>query len=242
MLNELENNTFTQEPTQPTKPEATDLAKEQNFRAMRERAEAAERGRQEAERRSSELERIIRSNMSSNQPSQKLQIADDDDDLGISDDSYIEGKDFKRYVKTLKQEVRSTRKQQEETHQMYALSLAELKLNSKYNDFSKVVNDDSLNRLKNEKPPVYRSIMSNPDIAERGETAYEFLKNDSSIDIYANENKRLEENRKKPGSAATTDAQVADTPLARIGDYDRRVLSKQQKEDIMRRVQQYKNS
>jgi hypothetical protein len=242
MLNEMETNTYSQEAQVETKPEQqpTESAKEQNFRAMRERAEAAERARLDAEKRANELEQILRSNMyNQNQPSQKIQI--EDDDIGISDDSFIEGKDYKKHYRALKKQNDENKKKLDEMHYRYEVSLAEIKAKAKYNDFDTVVNEENLLRLQKSKPAVYKSIMSNPDISDRCDAAYDFLKYGmGSQDVYAQENRKIEENKVKPRSAASSDAQTADTPLARLGDYDRRVLTKEQRDEIMKRVNQYK--
>ena len=99
----------TAETAQPAQQNvAQDSQKEANMRILRERAESAER-------RALELERMVQMNMSQNQQqSNKMQIADEDDDFDLSDDTYIEGKHLKKYVRSLKQELKNTKKQFEE--------------------------------------------------------------------------------------------------------------------------------
>jgi len=235
MLDELD--TMTQQYVQTEQPateaKSVESPKENNLRIMRERAEAAER-------RTQELERMIQMNMNQQQP-QKIQIAEDEDEFDVSDDTYIEGKQFKKYVKNLKQEIKNTKKQFEEYSQRASSEQAESRLKSQFNDFDSVVTVDNIKKLESQKPSLFRSIMATQDIYDRGYTAYELIKSSGlAEDSYAKENQRLEENRTKPRSAASVAPQAGENPLARVGDYDRRVLTNERKEQLLRQVAEAK--
>ena len=202
--------------------------KEQNWRLMRDRMEAAER-------RAQELERIMQMNMNQQQTT-KLQVVDEDDDFDISDDTYIEGKHLKKYVKTLKKELKETKQQFQKYSQESAVSNAEMRLKTQFPDFDKVVSSANIEKLKHEKPALFRSIMANPDIYDQGYTAYEMIKNSVQVDPYASEEKRLEENRVKPRSSATAAPQANESALARVGDYDRRILTEARKNELLKQV------
>lgn len=208
--------------------------KETSMRILRERAEAAEK-------RSLELERMMQMNMSQQQ-NNKIQIADnDDDDFDINDDTYIEGKHLKKYVKNLKQELKNTRKQFEEYNQQNAITQAEMRLKTQFNDFDVVVSKDNLEKLQQQKPALYRTILANTDIYDKGYAAYELIKHSGIIaDQYQELDKKVEENKSKPRSAANASPQSGDTPLTRVGDYDRRVLSEERKEQLRRQVEEAK--
>ena len=242
MFDELTGNPVHENPVQQEQapvaeqPRPQEAPKENNLRIMRERAEAAER-------RNLELERMIQMNMNQNQQSTKIQLVEEDDDFGISDDSYIEGKHLKKYVKTLKQELKATKKQFEEMHQSNAMANAEIRLKSQFSDFDAVVSPENVERLKTLKPALYRSIMANSDIYDRGYTAYELIKNSSMIaESYPEQDRKIEENRARPRSSSTAAPQVAETPLSRVGDYDRRILTKQRKEEILRNMEEAKRN
>ncbi len=207
--------------------------KDTSMRILRERAETAER-------RSLELERMMQMNMSQQQ-NNKIQVVDNDDDFDISDDTYIEGKHLKRYVKNLKQELKNTKKQFEEFNQQNALTQAEMRLKNQFNDFETVVNKENLEKLQQQKPALYRTILSNPDIYDKGYTAYELIKNSGIlVDQYQELDKKVEENKSKPRSAANASPQSGDTPLTRIGDYDRRILSEDRKNQLRKQVEEAK--
>jgi len=220
--------------TQPVQQNtAQDSQKEANMRILRERAETAER-------RSLELERMVQMNMSQQQTN-KIQMVDEDDDFDVSDDTYVEGKHLKKYVKSLKQELRNTKKQFEEYNQQNALTQAEMKLKNQFNDFDTIVTQENLRKLEAQKPSLYRTILSNPDVYDKGYTAYELIKHSGILENqYQELDKRVEENRIKPRSAANAAPQSGDTPLARVGDYDRRVLSEERKDQLRRQVDEAK--
>ncbi len=209
--------------------------KETSMRILRERAETAER-------RSLELERMMQMNMSQqSQQNNKIQVVDNDDDFDIGDDTYIEGKHLKKYVRNLKQELKNTKKQFEEFNQQNALTQAEIRLKNQFNDFETIVNKENLEKLQQQKPALYRTILANPDIYDKGYTAYELIKNSGIItDQYQQLDKKVEENRSKPRSAANASPQSGDTPLTRVGDYDRRILSEDRKDQLRRQVEEAK--
>jgi hypothetical protein len=216
---------------QPTVQQVREASKAENIRIMRERAE-------QAEKRALELERIIQTNMSQNQQGQKLQV-EDDDDFGISDDDYIEGKHLKKYVRSLKQEVKNTKKQLEEWQQQSSITQAEVRLKSQFSDFDSVVSKENIEKLAEEKPVLYRTMLANKDIYDRGYTAYELIKNSGILaQDYSREDKRIEDNKIKPRSAANISPQSGETPLTRVGDYDRRILTEERKSQLRKQVEE----
>ncbi|HEY5267609.1 MAG TPA: hypothetical protein VII94_00555 [Candidatus Saccharimonadales bacterium] len=235
-LNAVAEHLYPTEQEQPAeKPQqntAQDSQKEVNMRILRERAESAER-------RSLELERMVQMNMSQQQTS-KIQI-DDEDDFDISDDTYIEGKHLKKYVKNLKQELKNTKRQFEEFNQQHAVNQAEMRLKSQFSDFDAVVSKENLEKLAAQKPALYRTILASPDIYDKGFAAYELIKNGGILsDQYQELDKKIDDNRARPRSAANASPQSGDTPLARVGDYDRRILSEERKDQLRRQVEEAK--
>jgi hypothetical protein len=205
----------------PPEPDKKESDKEYNFRVMRERAERAEQ-------RAIELER--------SQQRPAVPEKTEDDDISIDDDALIEGKHLKKYIKSLKNDLQQTRQQIES----YNSSSVEMRLKSKYSDFESVVSTDNINKLKDTKPALYRSLVANPDLYEKGEAAYEIIKSILEPGKYKQQDEKLEENRSKPRSAANAAPQSSETPLARFGEYDRRVLSEERKDQLRRQVEEAK--
>lgn len=206
-----------------------DSVKERNLRYLRERAEAAEK-------RAAELEYHMKLREQQQKP---VAQSDDDDELNIEDDSYIEGRQLKKYVSKLKQQVRQTNKQFEEYTKQQDTKIAVTSLKSQYQDFDSVVNEDNLTRFAQEEPEIYRSILSNPDVYDRGKAAYNMIKKT----VRSEQRQEPTQAQMKPRSAASAGPQVAQTPLSTIGDYDRRILSDSDRDRILRAAkaaQQYR--
>lgn len=197
--------------------------KENNIRLMRERAE-------QAERRAMELERAMWN-------SQKPKEVEQSD---YEDETLIEGKHLKKYdqtVKSMKAELEETKKQLAN----FNTTSAELQLRAKFSDFDSIVNDDNIERLSREKPALYRSILANPDLRDKGETAYEAIKTFLKPVNYEQADRKLAENSRKPKPVATVSPQASNSPLSRTGDYERRELSEARKNELyedMRRCRQ----
>lgn len=227
----------TKQPEQEKEQPKRDSNSDQNWRLMRDRAESAER-------RAQELERMVQQNLNQNMPSQKIQLVeDDDDDSDISDDSYIEGRQYKKQLKAVKKELKETRKQFQEIAQRTIIDQAEFKLKTQFPDFDQVVTTDNLQKLQMMKPSLHRSILSNDDIYDKGYTAYEMIKAVGISREYPeidDNDRRIEDNRTKPRSSANASPQSADTPLTRVGDYDRRIITEDRRNQLLRQVAEAK--
>ena len=214
-------------------PEAKPERKEDhpNFKIMRERAE-------QAERRAQELERYVQTMQQGQQPQQAQAPQEEQDSYAFEDDTYVEGKQLKRELKNIKKELRQTQKQLQEYNQQTSSSSAELRLKARYADFDTVVNQENIHRLAQERPALYRSMLANPDLYEKGESAYEIIKTMLPRNNYQEQDRKIEENAQKPRSAATAQASVS--PLASIQDYDRRILTEDRKRQLREQVRNAK--
>lgn len=203
-------------------------AKEQNFKIMRERAEAAER-------RAMELERNYASQQQKSRPQ-------DEDDLDIiaPDEGFLEPKVWKNNQRKV---IKAQKQTSEELQEMKNM-MAEMKLQSKYPDYYAVVTDENLEKLKRTKPSHARSIYHNPDMFDKGELAYEAIKSTMTTEKYVAQDRKLEENKLKPRSSPSgghlPGAKESSSPLARLQDYDpvagihRRVLTADQKKEVQK--------
>lgn len=209
---------------EPEKKAESDI--EYNVRMLREKA-------LQAERRTKELENYI-----SNLENQK-KVERPHEDFDISDDEYIEGKHLKKYISNIKNELKETRRQFEEFSQQNSVNTAEMRLKSQFNDFESVVNSKSLERLAGSNPTLYKSILASPDIYERGQAAYEILKV-LGLNKFEKAEEKIQENKYKPRSSSTAQPQAPESPLTRAGEYDRRVLSEEYKQELRNRLAEIK--
>ena len=96
-------------------------------------------------------------------------------------------------------------------------------LKNKYKGFSNIVNDSTLEKLKEEDIILYNSIMAHGTLLERGEAAFKILKphlaeKKNSQDAAV----RIEENKNKPKSAASVPGtEQSVNPLATYQDKKR---------------------
>lgn len=216
----------TQPETQPQPQQQTqESTKDNNMRLLRERAERAEQ-------RALEYERYLQ------EQQQKQQQTHSEDDFDLNDESYAEGKHLKKIYNRLKKENSEIKNELKNLQEKNNYNSAESRLKYEKPDIEKIVTPDNLKELANSRPDIYRSIMYNPDLYERGNLMYEMI-NDHVLkkNKYQDVDKKIEENKAKPRSAGTIPHQTGtESPLTRVGDYDRRTLSEERREQLRRQV------
>jgi hypothetical protein len=203
---------------------------EDNMRILRERALAAEKKAKELEKRIQEREQYSPPEYSEpRQPSIAPQV---DEELSIGDEELIEGKHLKRYIGNV------TKKYDRELQQIKAqtnIDTAERTLRSRYPDADVVLSEDNVNNFKTLYPEEYSSVISNPDVYARMKSAYTNIVNFGIADRKQpnrDVDRRMEDNKLKPRAAAASPSTAGDTPLSRVGDFERRVLTEDMKERI----------
>ena len=241
MLSELENNLQEAQEQVQVQPEEKPVEqpkesqKEQNLRILRERAERAER-------RAAEMEQLMQQQKQQQyQQPQQVQQVEHQEEFRMEDDAYLDGKKFNNYLERKKQEDRKQREENQRLQQQILSSLAEQRIRTELPDFDQVVSAENLKNLAAVKGESYQSMMSNPDLYAKAKTAYDMIKGYGLNEDYSDMNKKIADNKSKPRAAASVAPQQADTPLSRVGDYDRRILTDAQRLENMKRVQLYKN-
>jgi hypothetical protein len=218
---------------EPSQEQIQESKRDANARALREKAEYAER-------RVRELEYQLQQNML-HQKGNKIQLVeeDDEDDFHIENDKYVEGKDlneFKKYVKKIKQENKQIKQQFSEYAQKNEESQAELRWRTRFNDFEAVVNKENLHKLQMQKPELFSIITSSSSaLYDKGLAAYEFIKNSGILNNdYEDIDRRIDQNKQKPRSASTVAPKHSESPLSTVGNFGRRVYTDAQKDEILR--------
>jgi hypothetical protein len=240
MLNELENTQEVVQETPAVEQEQVQVqhqeeARTRHFKELRDRTEAAER-------RSAELERMMQMNMNQHQGN-KI-VVEEDDSIDVSDDAYIEGKQFKKILKSVTQELKNTKKQFQEYQQQSSSKQAEMLLKSQYSDFDAVVTTENIKSLEFQKPALYRAILANQDLYDRGSLAYELIKSsgvmasNAAYNSYSAADQKIDQNKAKPRSIANVAPQASNSPLVEFTDRDRRVLTDDQRRAIVRQARE----
>jgi hypothetical protein len=214
---------------QAPQPETTEKTPEPeekiNWRQIRERIE-------QTERKNFELQKALESQ-------QKPPQQEPDEQYDFDDENLVEGKHVKKYISKLSKELKETKKQIAEFNAKNALTTAEIRLNS-LEGFRDLVTDANLEKLAKLHPEDYASAMANPDIYARGKTAYNMIKNYGIDDKYKAVDQKISENKTKPRSSANAAPQASNTPLARVGDYDRRVMSEERRTQVLAQLEELK--
>ena len=227
----MEEQIVQQAPEVVAQPEPTkeDRIKE-NLVAMRRKLEQEEEARKAAERKAAEYEQRLQQMPQQQQP----QSTQDEDYYEGDPDSYLEVKQAQKVAKKLSTKVAKADQRLAEMEQKLAYFEAMSDINN-IKDFNDVVTPDNLKTLERLYPDDYQTMMTNPNLKSKSKTAYNMLKNYGILDRNM---KQMEEkvaaNKAKPGTAAMAGgAQQPQTPLARIGEYERRVLTDADAKRIM---------
>lgn len=172
---------------EPTKQEL-------NFRELREQAKQAKRERDELKQY---LERLKQQQDPGEYRAQQKQ-PEPEEDFGLREDDFIEGRHFKKFLKRQK-ELEQKVKQYESQSQSLSV---EMQLKSKYRDFDDVVNQKTVDKLRDEYPEVFTTIQTSSDLYNKGAAAYSIIKklglSDTKKQEYKQEQQVIQQNNSKP--------------------------------------------
>ena len=211
---------------------------ENNLVALRKKLEVEENARKAAERRAQELEE--RSQQFSH-PQQQLAPVEEDD-IQVDNEDYVQAKHIKSSTKKLKSKLSATDQRVIDLEQKVSYLEAKREIDA-LPDFYKVVSDDNIKTFARLYPEDYESMIANPNLSARSKTMYNMIKNYGIIQPIDTtiQQERMIANQNKPKSSATVAAQIPQTPLTKVGDYERRVLTDADKDRINKMLQSYKN-
>lgn len=232
-----ETQQITPEVTQVTEPTLTksQLRAQENMTMLRKRLDAEEEARKNAERRAQELEQRYQNVIP--QPVNAPQAVEEDE-LLVDNEDYVQAKHVKTTNKKLKSELAQANKRLEDLDRKMAYFEAKLDTDA-LKDFEQVVSDDNLKTLARLYPDDYNTVMQNPNLKAKSKTAYNMIKNygiyNTEVDHEAT-TARIVANHQKPKSAAVISPQAPQTPLTRLDEYGRRIMSEEDAAAIMRNV------
>jgi hypothetical protein len=211
-----------EEIVQPTAPVETQPAQETNDRETNWKL--ARQRQHELERQNYELQQALAA---------KSAPVEDDDNISIADDGLAEGKHIKKIEKRRARDTESLYKKIEQLEN----KLSEQALKNKHRDFDDIVTTENLQKLAEKKPALYRSIIANKDLADRGEVAHEAISTwILKPNVFQVEERKIEENRVKPRSAATVAPAANNNPLTRYQEGGRISLSEDDKAAVRARA------
>lgn len=167
---------------------------ERNFVNLREKANRAERERDEALRMVREME------------ARQKQPEPIEEDISLGADDIAEGKHLAKLQKQIKNLTGELKKYQQES----ALSSVENKIRTNYPDFDSVVSRANLESLKNSYPELAQTLYSAQDEYAKAASAYTLIKklgidNNESYDM---DKRKVQENAAKPKPLVSLAAQT----------------------------------
>jgi len=185
--------------------------KEMNFRMLRERSERAERERDE-------LLKQMMSFRNQEQPKveHKIQPEQEEDylaSMGLDEDSLVEGKHFKAYLK----KQRDLEKQLQQYKQQSVQDTVEVRLKAQFPDFDSVVSTQNLAALRQANPDLADVILATPDIYKQATLAYKMVKQygiDTPKPNYDAEKAIAQKNAAKPKPMASVSPQQGSSPMS----------------------------
>lgn len=147
-------------------------AAQESWKALRSKAEAAERERDELRRQLQEAK------------DQKTEA----EDIGLGDEDFAEGK----HLKKLQNETKRTRQELENMKRQVAYAQDEARVRARFPDIDQVVSEHNLAMLNEKYPELTQSIQSNSDFYTKAVSAYTMIKN---MGIYQEDNRMAEKKR-----------------------------------------------
>lgn len=199
------------------KPQFKNKSQENNFKALRERAEKAEREREE-------LMKFVLESKRSQNPTPVEKVAQDpveeldsEFDFSVDDDALIEGKQAKKLaaeLKKMKQQMKAFQSQSQE-------SVTEAKIKAQYPDFDAVVNQQTVNQLNSEYPEIAATLRDTKDLYSKATAAYKIMKKFGIYrdTTYDKDKEVALKNTAKPRTVTSLNPQQGDSPLSKANAF-----------------------
>lgn len=222
--------------TQEVAQQTNERSNETHISALREKASRVD----QAERERNELLQYIET--LKQQPAPEPQQAQQEDDLGFEDDTYLEG----RHLKKIYSQINKMQKKQDESLRRLVKQQEDDRLMRELPDVQQVLTPENVASLKAKFPhlisPINNSTVSD---FEKIKASYSLVK---ELGIYKTAQKnyiddRIDKNSQKPRPAASIAHQKSDSPLSRahafahgFDDEAKRLLAKEMDDAMGRKL------
>lgn len=198
------------------------------FANLREKAERAERERDDALR-------ILREVEYSRRNQQAPLIAEEDDSFTIGPDDLAEGK----HLSKVQKKIQKLEQQLKNYEQKATESMLETQLRVNYPDFNTVVSKENIDTLREEYPEIAATINSSQDHYSRAAAAYKLIKKlgiNQQTPSYDADKAKVQQNAQKPRPLASVSPQRGDSALSRANAFADGKLSKDLAEQLLKEM------
>ncbi len=209
-----------------TKPEPVKkISPQESWTILREKAQKAERERDEAIRYAKEVE--ARTKVAP-------EIPEEDYAVNVEEDALVEGKHLSKVNKHIKKLEDQLKSYQQQT----AMSATESKLKSMYPDFDSVVCKENLENLRYAYPEIANTINSSTDLYSKAVSAYTMIKRlgITNEDVYAEDKALAQKNASKPKPLASVSPQQGDSPLSKANAFANGKITDDLKKQLWREM------
>ena len=191
--------------------------------------------KEQAQRERDELMRMLQE-----ERSRGVQPKQEEDDFGIDENNYIEGKDLKKVVKELKE----LRKDITQYKQKTAIEVTEARLKAEIPDYQKILSDENVEILKDNYPEIAETIFnSQADPFKVAKAACNMI---TKLGIHVEDKhtaKRevVQANLAKPRASTTVAPRQGQSPLSQANEYGSDTLTEERMAALRREVDMYRN-
>lgn len=226
------NEEITQQPienSQPTQESVKDFSyndPQSNMKDLRRQIQEANERADQARRYAYEVEQKYKQN----QTTEDFEIHGEDDALT----------EVKQLKKIDKKHAKSNEDMRNEIKNLKEY-IDEQFVRNKYPDIEELTNDENVKKFSRQNPALYRSIMANPSLRDRGEVLAEQIKGMlKGENKYQEEDRRVAELKSKPKSVSSVAPAASISPIAAYDPNVRIILSTDEKKEVMRQAAEMK--
>ena len=219
----------------------------ESFRALRLKAEEAERERERYAKESRQKDEFLAQLMAMQSQGFKTQKQEEPDFNSIinsvEDDSLVAGNQFKRAAQENKRYTDKVAQDVAQYKQELQDLIAENKVRARYPDLDKVMSEENKFILSQRAPKAYAAWKKMPDSWDKVEAVYEAIKSygiDKAIE-YKQEQNRIQKNMAKPRAVNSVVATKKESALSNVNSFvDEYSMSEEQRQqefkEMMRNI------
>jgi hypothetical protein len=191
--------------------------------------------KEQLKRQNEELMRLIQEERNRYQPQQPQA----EDDFGIDDNNFAEGKDLKRFAK----EVRELKQELHQYKQKTVIDVTHARLRAEMPDFDKVVTDENIALFEAEYPDEAEALKNSTAAPlSVGKAVYKNLKR---LGIYVEDTsapsrEAVQKNLSKPRPATSVSPRQGSTPLSKVDDFGSEDLTEERAAALRLEIARYK--